>query len=63
MSPSVCVRSLLVVTVMITKGAAIRILEGGGLEFFLEINIFVEKMGEINKLPQDMVEMNIFPTQ
>ena len=63
MSPSVCVRSLLVVTVMITKGATIRILEGGGPGVFLGINIFVEKMGEINKLPQDMVEMNIFPTQ
>ena len=34
---------------------------GGGV--FLEINIFVGKMGKINKWPQDMVEINILPTQ
>ena len=32
------------------KGATIRILAGGG-GFFLKINIFVGKMGEINKWP------------
>ena len=30
---------------------------------FLELNIFVDQMGEINKWPQDMVEINILPTQ
>ena len=34
----------------------------GGLDFF-EINIFVLKMGEINKWPEDMVEINIFSTK
>ena len=29
---------------------------------FLEINISVGKMGEINKWPQDLVEINILPT-
>ena len=39
-------------------GGTIRIL--GGDWSFLEINIFVGKMGEINKWPQDiMVEINI----
>ena len=28
---------------------------------FLEINIFVGQMGEINKWPQDMVVINILP--
>ena len=30
----------------------------GGLEF-LKINIFLRKMGEINKFPQGMVKLNI----
>ena len=45
----------------ISKGATIRIL--GGLEFFLEINTFVGEMGEINKWPKGMVEINILPTK
>ena len=36
---------------------------GGGAWSFLEINIFGGKMGEIYKWPQDMVEINILPTQ
>ena len=47
----------------VDKGATIRILGGGGGWSFLEINIFVGKMGEINKWPQDMVEINILPTE
>ena len=36
---------------------------GRGPGVFLEINICVGKMGEINKWPQDMVEINILLTQ
>ena len=36
---------------------------GEGAWSFLEINIFGGKMGEINKWPQDMVEIYILPTQ
>ena len=35
----------------------------GGSWSFLEINIFVGKMGEINKWSEDMAEINILPTQ
>ena len=41
------------------KGATIRILRGWS---FLEIYIFVGKIGKINKWPQGMVEINIFST-
>ena len=42
-------------TIFGCKGAAIRILGWGWS--FLEINIFVGKMGEINKWPQGMEEI------
>ena len=35
----------------------------GGAWSFLEMNIFVGKMDEINKWLQDIVEINILPTQ
>ena len=35
----------------------------GGGRSFLEINIFVGKMGEINKWPQGMLEINILFTK
>ena len=47
----------------LSKGATIRILGGGGGWSFLEINIFVGKMGEINKWPQGMAEINILSTK
>ena len=34
----------------------------GGAEVFFIINIFVGKMGEINKWPQGMEEVNILST-
>ena len=43
------------------RGATIRILGGGGV--FLEVYIFVWKMGEINKWPQGMVEINSLSTK
>ena len=45
------------------RGATIRILGGGGgvAGVFWEINIFVGKMGEINKWPQGMVEIIFYP--
>ena len=55
-------RDLMGCHVIVGKGATIRIL-GGAWSFFLEINIFVGKMGEINKGPQGMVEINILSTK
>ena len=36
---------------------------GGAAGVFVEINIFVGKMGEINNWPQGMVEINILATK
>ena len=36
---------------------------GGGGWSLLEINLFVGEMEEVNKWPQGMVEVNIFPTK
>ena len=47
-------QDITVVHLLIVKGTTIRILGAG---VFLEINIFMGKMGEINKWPQVMVEI------
>ena len=43
-------------------GGTLKILGGAGWTF-LEINLFVGKMGEINKWPQGMVDINILSTK
>ena len=48
-----------------SKGATIRILWGPGVFFniFFLINIFGRMIGEINKWPKSMVEINILSTE
>ena len=58
-------RAYLMTLIMLKQtisGATIRIWGGGGLEFFGN-KIFVGKMGEINKWPQAIVEINILSTK
>ena len=61
----VCTGEMLVILLLIiwVRGTPLEYWEGGGAGVFLEINIFVGNMGEINKWPQDMVGINIVPTQ
>ena len=42
---------------VVGKGSPLIRILGGGLEFFLKINIFVGKMGEVNNWPQGVVEI------